>query len=198
LFEIAMNRPVLVTPPAILPVSLAEAKAHLLVEHDDDDAVIEAYIGAAVDHLDGWTGILGRCLVEQEWRQDYEAFAPCLPLPLGPVISIMEVAYIDDAGVSATVDPAGYALRVDAGGRARVEFKAGAWFGTPVSVIYKAGHPNTSDDGLKSTVPAAIKVAIMLMVGNWHQSREAATERPLTELPIGAHALLAPYRRIGV
>uniref|UniRef100_UPI002AFFC390 head-tail connector protein n=1 Tax=Hoeflea sp. TaxID=1940281 RepID=UPI002AFFC390 len=88
-----MHRPVLVTPPAILPVSLAEARLHLRVDEDADDTLITSLIGAAVDHLDGWTGILGQCLVEQEWRQDFDAFASCLSLPLGPVTSITSVDY---------------------------------------------------------------------------------------------------------
>jgi len=193
-----MLAPVRITPPSMLPVSLAEAKAHLRVDHDDDDVVIEAYIAAAVDHLDGWTGILGRCLVEQTWRQDYAAVCRVLQLPLGPVTEVVSVSFEDTAGATVTVDPADYDLIVDAGGRACVEFATGVLMSGPVRITYKAGYPNTTDDALASTVPPAIKVAIMLMVGNWYEHREAVSDKGFAELPFGASVLLAPYRRVGV
>lgn len=181
-----MLAPVRTIAPEITPVSLDDVKRHLRVDHSDDDALITALIAAAVDHLDGWTGILGRCLVEQTWRQDFEQFASCLPLPLGPVIKIVSVTH--DAG---TVDQASYSLVTDAGGRARAEFASGASVAGPVSVSYEAGSP-------VADVPAALKVAILLMVGNWYANREASTEAAMTELPIGVNALIAPYRRLGV
>lgn len=178
-----MLAPVRTAEPAVTPVSLIEAKAHLRVDHNDDDTLITALIAAAVDHLDGWTGILGRCLVEQTWRQDFDTFATCLPLPLGPVISVSSLTV---GGV--TVDASDYALLVDAGGRARVEIAHIASGPGTVSVTYKAGY---------ATVPAALKVAIMLLVGNWYENREAVGEAR-SELPIGAHALIAPFRSVGV
>lgn len=192
-----MLAPVRVTPPSMLPVSLAEAKAHLRVDHDEDDVVIEAYIAAAVDHLDGWTGILGRCLVEQTWQQDFEAACPVL-LPLGPIIEVVSVSFTDAAGAPVTVDPEDYNLKVDAGGRARVEFASDVLLSGPIRITYKAGYPITTGDEPASTVPPAIKVAIMLMVGNWYENREAVSDKGLAELPFGASVLLAPYRRVGV
>lgn len=194
-----MLAPVRVTAPAVLPVSLNEAKAHLRVDHDDDDALIEAYLAAAVDHLDGWTGILGRCLVEQEWRQDFEVFARCLPLPLGPVISITAVSHTDDAGEAVTVEVDDYALKVDAGGRARVELAGGVSISGSVSVTYKSGYRNTAGDEATSTVPPAIKTAIMLMVSNWYQNSSAVNVGNIVnEMPFGVAALIGPYRRPGV
>lgn len=197
-----MHSPVLVTPPDMLTVSLAEAKAHLRVDHDDDDTLIASLIRAAVDHLDGWTGILGRCLVEQTWRQDFDHFRPCLRLPLGPVISISSVTVGGD-----TLDPSSYAIRTDAGGRARVEFDGVTARGS-ASVVYKAGYPTIPEvpaDGdtpaipAKSTVPPALKVAIMLLVGTWYANRETMVVGATVEsLPFAVDALIAPYRRVGV
>lgn len=203
-----MRRPVLITAPELLPVSLAEAKLHLRVDHNDEDVLIEGLIGAATAHLDGWTGVLGRCLVEQEWRQDFDAFASCLPLPLGPVISITSVTV---GGTPA--DDGSYTLRTDVGGRARVELDGVSASGA-ASVIYKAGYPTIpavpavpgdgeEDPGTpaipaRSTVPEPVKVAIMLLVGHWYQSREAVTSVSINELPFAVNALIAPYRRVGV
>ena len=60
--------PALVTPPSGAVVTLAAAKAHLRVDHDLDDSAIGALIAAAEAHLDGYGGILGRCLLTQTWR----------------------------------------------------------------------------------------------------------------------------------
>ncbi len=197
-FEAFMLVPVRTSAPAITPVSLIEAKVHLRVDHSDDDALIASLIRAAVDHLDGWTGILGRCLVEQEWRQDFPAGATCFPLPLGPVISVTSVTVAGDA-----VDPANYALRTDAGGRSHVEI-TGMSISDAVSISYRAGHAIISQEvgppvvPGQSTVPDALKVAILLLVGNWYANRETSSAPSLTELPFAVSALIAPYRRIGV
>lgn len=62
-----MNAPVRIIAPAELPVMLSDAKAHLRVDFDDDDFLIGSMVNAATDYLDGWNGILGRCLVTQTW-----------------------------------------------------------------------------------------------------------------------------------
>ncbi|TPI39307.1 hypothetical protein FJW07_14100 [Mesorhizobium sp. B3-1-9] len=196
-----MYRPVLVTAPAATPIILAEAKAQLRVDFPDDDALIGSLISAVTDHLDGWTGILGRCLVEQEWRQDFDCFARCLPLPLGPVTSVLSAKWRDSAAAESTIDQGEYTLLTDAGGRSHVRFNDG--FTAPsdlaekaaVSVTYKAGYPTVNG---VSTVPAAIKAAILLHVAHLYQNREAVAETSLAELPMGVDALLAPYRAMRI
>lgn len=205
-----MHRPVLLTPPALLPVSLAEAKGHLRVAHGEEDGLIEGMVRAAVDHLDGWTGILGRCLVEQVWRQDFDRFERCLALPLGPVISVTSVTWRNAAGQLATVASASYALRTDAGGRSVISFDREFAFPTDlhesaaVAVTYVAGYPtipevpaDDDDPGTPAqvTVPNAIKVAIMLMVGHWYENREATGSGSLATMPMSTEMLLSPYRR---
>ncbi|TXH84829.1 MAG: hypothetical protein E6Q77_01730 [Rhizobium sp.] len=197
-----MYRPVLVTPPASTPVTLAEAKVHCRAnDHTDDDDTLRALISAAVSYLDGWTGILGRCLVEQTWRQDFGCFFTRLPLPLFPVISITDVKYFDSAGAEQTIDPAAYSLQVNDLG-AYVRFVDG--FSAPalrsdepaVGITYKAGYANSGEPAT-STVPDAIKHAILLLVSHWYQNRDAVVigQQP-TELPMAVSALLAPYRRM--
>ena len=56
---------ILLTAPAAEPLSVAEAKAFLRVEHDDDDAMIASLIAAARNHVEALT----RCgLITQTWR----------------------------------------------------------------------------------------------------------------------------------
>lgn len=198
-----MYSPTLVTPPAIKPVTVEYVKKHSLIDHDEQDDVIDLLIDAATTHLDGWTGILGRALCEQTWRQDYDDFASCLRLPLGPVVSVEAVTYIDTDGIEQTVDEADYTLRTDSLG-SYVEF--GCEYSFPslnsanaaVSVEFVAGYPVT--DGAW-TGPAAIKHAIMLLVAHWFENREAVLtgqSAAAVALPLGVDALLAPYRRIHI
>lgn len=72
----------LVTPPAAPPVTLSELKAHMRVFHGDDDADITARQSGIVAMLDGRTGILGRCIMPQQWAIDVTGTGPhLLPYP---------------------------------------------------------------------------------------------------------------------
>lgn len=205
-----MLAPVLITPPASLPVTLDEAKLHLRAAFPnedgsmpatDEDGLITALLEAAVSHLDGWTGILGRCLVEQTWRVDFDRFDWGMRLPLWPIGEIVSITWRNAAGEISTIANTNYALRTDERG-AYVHWDRGYSFpsdlyeSAAVSVTFKAGYPTV--DG-KSTVPAAIKAAILLLVGNWYENREAVVVGvTATALPMAVDALLSPYRRASI
>lgn len=200
-----MHRPVLVTPADLMPLTVAEVKAHLRVAHDDDDATIAALIAAATAHLDGWTGILGRCLVEQTWMQEFDRFERCLRLPLGPVGSITSVKYYDEAGVLQTVGSSNYSLFADGLGfyvRFVDGFAAPALYREPASVrvSYKAGQAVIETDGVMDGVEPSIKFAMLLLIGHWYENREAVAlprvgAQAAIVLPFAVDALLAPHRR---
>lgn len=190
--------PVLVTPPAAVPVSLAEAKAHLRVEHGEDDGLIEAMIGAAVGRLDGWGGILGRCLVTQDWRRDFCGF-PCgyrLRLPF-PDVSAVTIVYSDAADAEQTLSAADYGLFQDVGGSVAILKATAAWPATydrpdAVRVTFTAGY------GAAAAVPAAIRHAILLMVGDLYRFRESVGAAAMAAVPMSTtvDALIAPYRQV--
>lgn len=188
-------QPVRTVAPAASPVSLADAKAHLRVDHDDEDVLIQAFIDAAVAHLDGWAGVLGRALVTQTWRQTYDAFTDPLRLPM-PAASVASLTYVDPDGLSVTVGADDYVLRTDALG-SFVEPAHGVSWPTPrdqsgaVAVTFTCGEPGSS-------VPAPIKAAILLMVGDLYASREAVVTGTIVAENPTVSALIAPYRRVGV
>lgn len=192
-----MLAPVRTVAPAEAPVSLDEAKAHCRVDFDDDNALIAALISAAVGHLDGWAGVLGRALVTQTWRQDYACFNPTgFRLPLGPAASITSIQYYDVAGIQQTLDAENYLLVADSLGPIVLPASSTSWPSTArrpdaVSVTYVAGTP-------AADVPAPIKAAILLLVGHWYANREAVAENTLAALPMAVDALIAPYRRVGI
>jgi uncharacterized phiE125 gp8 family phage protein len=201
LFEVSMLAPVRTAPSQTTPVSLTEAKTHLRVEAAvmDDDALITSLIQAATDHLDGWTGILGRCLMTQQWQQDFWCWPDCriLRLPF-PDVSASTVKYFDEDNASQDVADDMVAVLSDVRG-SFIRFSDAFTYpglyndrGDRVQVTLTAGY------GDATKVPSAIKAAILLLVGNWYANREAVTADPVIVLPMAVDALLAPYRRVGV
>ncbi len=71
-----MFAPRLVTPPATTPVSVADVKAHLQISGSADDTILTGFIAAVMGMIDGYGGYLGRCVVAQQWAQDYCGW-PC-------------------------------------------------------------------------------------------------------------------------
>lgn len=189
-----MHRPVLVSAPASYPVELADAKAACRVTHHDENSVIEALIKAATAHLDGWTGILGRCLITQTWRATYERFEQCMRVPLGPVQSVV-IKYRDETGAqSDAIDGSNYELQVDGAGyfvrfNDTYELPADLYETAPVMIEFVAG---------EDQVPSSIKTAILLLVAHWYQNREALASEGMQQLPFSVDALLAPHRKIHI
>lgn len=182
-----MYRPVRVTPPAVLPVTLAEARQAIKVETDEDDAVIGGLIAAATDHFDGWSGILRRCLVRQIWRQTYDGFTPALRLPM-PALSVEHVAVDGDA-----IDAALYELAHDEGGSLVRPAPGEAWpaaLPAPgrVAVDFVAGYGDPVD------VPASLRTAILIMVGYLYDNRGGSNQggpAPIIERLTRPHRLVA-------
>lgn len=191
--------PVRTVAPAALPVSLADAKARLRIDHDDEDDVVSALIGAATAHLDGWRGVLGRAIVTQTWRQDLAGFPPDeIRLPLAPVASITSVTYRDGDDATQTLASSNYAGPLeDARGPFIYRPSGGTWPGTSdrhdaVSVTFVAGYGTTGG------IPDDLVTAILLLAAHWYEHREAVATGPAQPLPIGVASLIAPYRRVGV
>ena len=188
---------VVITPPAEI-IDLDTAKAHLRVDHADDDALIEAFVGAATSWLDGPSGWLGRSLGLQTLEARFDRFdCDFLALPYGPIVDIVSVRYDDADGVEQTVASVDYTLQP---GGVRAAYAA-AWpsprsYAGAVRVRYRAGYAINPDAvPVVENVPAAIKAAILLMVGNLYANREAVSVgNAVVELPFGVEALLSPFR----
>jgi uncharacterized phiE125 gp8 family phage protein len=184
----------LVTAPTELPVTLTEAKAHLRVDHGDEDALIELYLNAAVSHLDSYSGILGRCMVSQTWALSYDTFPDgAMQIPLGNLISVTSVEYADpDSGVMTTWSSVNYDVDTqDINGWIKPvdDWPTHMETMNAVKVTFVAGY------GAASAVPAALKSAILLLVGHWYTNREAVmVGESVAELPLAVSALVAPFR----
>lgn len=180
-----------ISAPTESPVTLDDIKAFARVDSAHEDSVLQAHIEAAVNLLDGPTGILGRAIVTQTWLLELPAWPASLVIPVEPVQSV-SVSYLDADGVERTVDAGAYYISAYPG-QAPVLHWATSWSapalaqdGTfPVRLEIVAGF------GPASSVPAALAQAIMMMVTHWFDNRDLSGQIPLT-----ASAMLARYRRV--
>ena len=186
---------IVVTPPTGEPVSLPEAMAHLRVDPPavgphPEEALIGALITAARQHVEETTG---RALLTQTREARWDAWADVLTLPIAPVQSVTSVTYVDLAGATQTLAGADY--RIDtASVLARVTPAYGTTWPTAQQVTGAIAVRFVAGYGAASAVPAALKVAMLLLISHLYENRNGATERALTEMPLGVSALLSPYR----
>jgi uncharacterized phiE125 gp8 family phage protein len=178
-----MRPPVLVTPPSGPLVSLSGLKAHCLIEHSQDDEYLVQLERAAVAHLDGWNGALGRCVLPQTWRQDFDAYGR-LRLQF-PDVTEAAVSYFDGTeyqaeGVTAELDQDYIGPFVIASGPET----------TRVRVEYTCGLPMRDRE--------AVAMIVKLLVGHWHQNRTAVSAGQMVSVPMSAEMLIGTLRRVNV
>lgn len=182
-----------VTAPATSPVSLDEAKAHLRVDHDDDNSVITGFILAAVSHLDG-QGVLGRAIITQTWAQWVSQSPGWVRLTVGTFQSLTSVQYYDADNSIQTATLSHFETRLD-GDFVWVKPKADHTWplaynrNDAIKLTYVAGYGDAADD-----VPQSIRQSIMLMVGHWYDNREATTVGKVSKLPLAVDALIGGER----
>jgi len=91
----------LVTAPVYYPVSLATAKDHLRVTHNDDNEYISSLIGSATEKVEK---LMGRKLITQTWKYFLDAWPGGneIVLPFGQLKSVTHVKYTDTGGTQYT------------------------------------------------------------------------------------------------
>lgn len=180
--------------PSSEPVTLAEAKLRLRIDHNDEDALIGALIASARESAEHE---LGRSIIATTWVLTLDRFPTSILLPMPRVTDVTRIDYLDDDSVAQIISPAGYQLIAASEFEAWIEPAYGYTWPTTrqqpeaVKVTYVAGWPNAA------AVPSGIKDWILLAVGDLYNYRERSAERPA--LPHGFVAsLLNPHRVWGV
>lgn len=192
--------PVRTVAPEETPVSLAEVKRHLRIDHADEDDKLTAFIEAATGYLDGAEGLLGLALVTQTWRHRFAGWCEgrlrlALPMATSPVVT-----YLDPAGDSQTLAADQYELVEDSLGSVIVATSGAVWpalqlVASPVSVTASHGF------GAAEVVPAPIKTAMLMMIGDWYENRQpVVVGASVGEVPLSVPvaALLKQYSRAGI
>jgi len=189
------------TAPTAYPVSVAEIKAHAIIEHTADDTLIDMYLKAAISDLDPPHGILGRAMMEQTLIAYLPGFDDDrIYLPFPPLVSVTSVKYQDSDGVEQTVDSSTYEVITGAEPGYIAILDGEDWptdeddIEHPVWIKYKAGYPSVVV-GLTTTimVPQGIRFYIMLLVAEMYRQRELSTVMATKNNPLWMN-LIEKYR----
>lgn len=189
----ARMTPLAISPPAIEPVSLAQARDFLRLQASEEDELLGTLITAARLMVEAASG---RMLVDQSWRLVLDRWPAGgeLRLPLSPVSRIVQARVYDAGGLAQIVapsslalvegtDPPAIAIRgalpVPGRDRAAIEIDVVAGFGA------------TQD-----LVPSPLRQAVLRLACRWFEHRGDLASRDAAHLPAEIAALLAPFRRL--
>lgn len=184
-----------VTPPAETPVSLAEAKGHLRVEHDKEDTLIGGLIAAVTAELDGRQSFLRRALITQTWDYGLPWFPVTrrIVLPFPPLQSVTSVKYFDASNAEQTFAADNYETVITEE-QGFISLKQGAsWPSTyeretALTIRFVCGY------GAASAVPKNIRAAMLLRIGELYANR--GDEETAGDMSPTVRRLLNPSRRV--
>lgn len=103
------------TPPAVLAVTLDDAKLNLRIDGTDHDTLVSAWLGGVIGYAEN---IMRRSIMTQTWCLKVDSFprnkhGRDIRLPMCPVIKVTSVKYIDENGDQQTLDESKYVLTGD-------------------------------------------------------------------------------------
>ena len=183
-----------ITAPTVEPISLEEAKLFLRVDHDEEDDLIEALIGAARGHCEDYQR---RTIAETTYQLTLDEFPKekFIKLPNPPLKSVLSVTYTDEEGTVNTFSTDNYIVDSDSE-PGRIALKEGKEWATDtlqpvggVKIQFTAGYGT----GL---IPKQTLQAMKMLVGLYYENREAYAIGNVAgvAIPFGVDALLWGHR----
>lgn len=178
------------TAPTAEPISLADTKVYLRTitgDTTEDSAIITPLIQAAREYCEN---ITGRALASQTVKA-YPDDWGLWRLPRPPLISVSSIKYYDEDNTEYTLAAVDYQVdAVDGQIDILTEPKVTLRDLNPIVVEYTCGY--TTGNAL----PAAVRQAMLLLIGHWYMNRETVVAGATTsvEIDLTARALLRQYK----
>lgn len=168
----------LVTGPAVEPITVEQAKLSARIDGDAEDDEVEVMVTESREDLEAQTA---RAFIYQTWRLTLDKFPKGgIELRVCPVASVTSMTVINPAGQSEVVSTDVYQVDTDSEpGRIRLKPNQ-AWPDidscmNAITIVFVAGYGATAEN-----VPANIKRAIKLSVGERFRNREISTSNRRT------------------
>ena len=144
-------------------ISLATAKAHLRVDHSDEDALITSLISTAGEIVEEYTGqYLSSC----GFTYYADHFTSVMKIHAGPGVRILTVKYYDTDHTLQTWPATEYHSDVKSHPM-RVQFE-----NLPTEVDDRVHAVQITGDAGYSTVPETLKSAMLLIIGHLYEHRK--------------------------
>lgn len=185
----------LIRPPAVEPISIAEAKAHARIDTADEDAIVASLITTSRLIIEA---ALGLGLVSQDWRIRLDAVprSGVIDLPMRPLNAVLAVRVRDAAGGAVTLSASDYEVdAVSVPPRIALSPTVGVLPGVRLGgleIDATVGYGAAATD-----VPAPIRQALLMLVAHWYEHREpVAVGVTPARIPDTVDALLAPFREV--
>ncbi len=184
---------VLTSGPAIEPISVAEAKAHLRIDGDSEDVLLGSLILTSRLHIEA---ALGLALIAQGWRLVLDRWPKGgeLRIPLRPIAAVSEIRVLDTEGTPSVVAAAGYIADGESSPPRIVATASGlpqpGRIASGIEIDLVAGYGASAED-----VPAPIRHALLLLVAHWYEHRDPVEIGSSgAAIPEAVSRLLLPYR----
>jgi uncharacterized phiE125 gp8 family phage protein len=181
------------TQPVVEPVSVSDAKVHLRVDGDEDNLYVASLIAAARDWIESY---LDRTLVKTQWTLKLDRFPiGDIELPRPPMLPLaVSLTFTSESGAVSVL--ASNLYRVDSASTPGVvrPLREADWPAymddqNAITITFWAGY---GEDG--RSVPAPIRHAILMLVGQWYERRAAADSMGGNEIPFGVSSLLSSQK----
>ena len=178
--------------PAEEPVTTAEAKLHLRVDHGDEDAYIDTLVATARQQIEA---ITRRALVNTPFALKLDAFPTEIRPPRSPLSSVSSITYVDTDGATQTLSVSVYSVDTDTEpGRISLAFEQ-SWpdireQNNAVVITFVAGYGSAATD-----VPAALRETVKLLLAHYYEFRQPVISGTIaTKIPLHIESLIWIHR----
>lgn len=185
----------LVVPPEIEPVTLQEANAHIVEENQDSLIRVSELIVAAREYCERFQE---RQYITATWELWLDSWPSreYISIPRPPLQTVLSVKYFGSDGKEHVMKETDYITDpISEPGRIVLNHNK-SWPSCAlrpvngIAIRFVAGYGDSPSD-----VPRVARQAILMLIGHWHDNREATTIGVVArEMPFSVNSLLWPER----